>query len=701
MATDTPQANAELKGFAHFRPAEIGEGESAQDPEPSVGLDGTAGKLSGATIKSVIMREALRAATTDEDRARVLDDPRPAAVIVQVPNRTWIGPMKQQLEGFGRNWSIVARSGESREHKPSVGNSDIANDLARGRTVVGLATDPGAHLPITLQSAADVRIVVDAPDGGLVGRAMRSFFTEKVVVPDDALAGLDLDDIVAAMRSGTTAGDAIDRMRRASHHRLAGDVTSGVPNLETAVEFGAAREFGMALAQDIIDYKIGKISWTEAMKGGCFFGLAGTGKSLLCASVAAAAKVPLLRFSAGSLFGKDSHLGTVMAAIKDCMNRAAAIGGPVVVVWEEVEAIAPRRDQLDARGRDFFTPIVNLLLLISDAGMTAGAGDAGLGRPEGIFLLATTNNVEFVEPAMLRANRLERAIEVKRPDVAGLENILRFHLGSDLADADIRGIAHSIEGATAAEAMAFVREARRVSRAAGRAMQFGDLEDATRDDDDHSESLAWRIAVHEGAHAVSTVVTGCGSLEYVTIRGSGISGGQTVVQPDETDLPTLQSIESDAITFLAAGAAEEAIVGSLSSGWARRKFSDLGRVSRQIAMLHATSGLMGNLLLRADNDEAALAAVRMDPVLRHAVESHMQRLHGRARELVERHRDRIIAVAKALIARRHLDAGDVVAILAAVPQNDENEDLQRPATLLRDVSLAEVEEPMRAEVAPG
>jgi ATP-dependent Zn protease len=196
-------------------------------------------------------------------------------------------------------------------------------------------------------------------------------------------------------------------------------------------------------------------------------------------------------------------------------------------------------------------------------------------------------------------------------------------------------------------------------------------------------------------------VTGCGTLETVSIRGRGTSGGQTVVTPDATDLPTLASIELDAVTYLAAGAAEEAIVGSLSTGWARRAFSDLGRVSRQLAMLHASSGLIGSLLMRADGDEAALAVVRADPVLRAAVEQHMQRLHGRARDLVERHRDRIIAVAKALTVRRHLDAVDVVEILAAVPQTDEMEAGPRQPGLVRFVSSEHDENRTPAEAAPG
>jgi cell division protease FtsH len=695
MANENVAENVGV-GFEHYRPKDHGDddiqtgGEAVvEEADASTGEHPVFLKITGSAVRSAIVREALDAAIGDENRIRLLQDTRPLAVVIQVPSRQWISPVKRLLEEHKRGWYIVARTGESKtEHSPSFGNKEVADALAEGRTVVGVATHPDMYLPATLLTAVDIRATVRAPDAAILGRVLRLFYQEEggeAVMGDNAVAGLDIDDVVAAVREGSTAKDAVDRMGRASEHRLAGDITAGIPRLETAIEFGAAREFGLAIVRDIILYKSGVLPWSDCMKGGLLYGYHGTGKSLLAASIASAAGIPLLRISPGGLFDKNSHLGTVVGELRDLMGKASAMAragangvagnGAVLVVLEEVEGLCPRRDQLGHHGRDWWMPIIDFTLLACDAGMTESGGDgvSGVGRAAGVFILATTNHPQMIEPAMLRANRLERAIEVKAPNVAGLANIIRFHLGSDLPGADLRPIAQSIAGSTAAECMAHVREARRAARAEGRAMRIEDLAEATRGKDDLSETLAWRISVHESAHAVATVATGIGTLEYVSIRGRGMSGGQTVSLPDEEDLPTLDLIERDAVVALAAGAAEESIVGSLSMGWAGggHAFSDLGRVSRQIAMLHASSGLMGRLLMRADNDEAALAAVRADPVLCVAVERHMQDLHDRARELVGRHRDRIVAVAKALFKRRHLDAAEVVSILAAVPQNDE------------------------------
>jgi cell division protease FtsH len=663
----------EERGFAA-----LGKRAAAQEPESvddamDVADEETArptGSFDRAKILALIVDAALRRATTKADRHRALRDGRPAAVVIGVSSATWIDPVERYIERLRPDWLVMARDGSDRHrHKASVGNDCVGRALAKGRSVVGVATDPERQLPRTLMAAADVRIDVAGLDPAIVGKVMRSCFPGDDVptIPSDALAALELDDVVAAMRPGITAADTIELMSRASRRRAAGDDVSTAPVLATAVEFGAAREFGLALAQDIIDFKQGG-AWSDAMKGGIFFGPSGTGKSTLAASIAAAAGVPFLRFSVASMFDKDSHLGTVCAALRETMSlaqAAAAAAKCCIAMYEEVEFI-PRRDQLDAHGRSFWTPIIDLLLLLTDAGLAPDEKNGGAGRPVGVFLLGATNHLDMVEPALLRPNRFERAVEVTRPDAAGVANILRFHLGSALAGDDLSGIARSLEGATAAECMAVVRAARRAARRADRPLRLTDLATAAHGDDVRSPQVAWRIAVHEAAHAVTTVVTGEGGLVYVSIQGHG---GRTRIEGDRDDLPTLESVERTVVCLLAAGAAESSIVGSLSIGWSGSDGSDLGKVSSMLAHLHASSGLTGNLFMRAGEPDAALAAVRGDPELGRAVEEHLRCLHGRAVALVGRHRDRIVAVAEALVERRHLDAAEVVTIVSGIPEN--------------------------------
>lgn len=465
----------------------------------------------------------------------------------------WIDPVERYLRGLKRDWLVMARSGSDRRgHTASVGNDQVARALSRGRSVVGIATDLERQLPRTLTAAADVQIELGDLNTAVVGRAMRARFpTAAVAVPPDVLVALEIDDLVAAMRPGIEPAEAIELMRQASRRRSAGDDVSTAPNLATAIEFGAAREFGLALAQDIMDFKEHRQSWSDSMKVGLLFGESGTGKSALAASIAAAAGVPLLRFSVASIFGGNAHLGTVIESLKNTMVQAASIGRCCLAAYEELEFI-PRRDRLDARNRDFWTPIVDLLLLLTDARIAPGEANGGAGRPVGVFILGCTNYLDMVEAALLRANRLERAVEVTRPDAAGIANILRFHLRGLLAGEDISAVARSLEGSTPADCMAVVRAARRTARRAGRPLRLTDLATAAHGDDDRSPQVAWRIAVHEAAHAVATVVTGDSALVYVSIQGDG---GRTRIDGDRDDLPTREPIERTAVSLLAAGAA--------------------------------------------------------------------------------------------------------------------------------------------------
>ncbi|MCK1668987.1 AAA family ATPase [Bradyrhizobium sp. 153] len=671
VGTPDPKAgvvgSSEKRGFAALRRAAV-EHDLDDDEEDTATMDAgnAAGSLSRSEIGNKIVAAALRRATTAADRRRILRDPRPAVVVITVASSAWIETVERYLNGIKRDWYVVARTGTDRRHTTNVGNEGVAKALLWGRSVIGVATDPERQLPRTLTAAADVQIELGDLDTGSVGTAMRSRFPgAAVAVPPDALTALQLDDVVAAMRPGVSPEEAIELMRRASRRRSAGNDVSTAPNLDTAIEFGAAREFGLALAQDIRDFKEGRQSWADSMKGALFFGKPGTGKSVLCASIAAAAGVPLLRFSVASVFEKNSHLGTVIEAFKNLMNQAASIGSCCIVVLEEIEFI-PRRDRLDDRGgKSFWLPIIDLVMLLTDAGIAANEPNGGAGRPVGIFILGCTNHLDMVEPALLRPNRLEVAVEVTPPDAAGVANVLRFHLGGALAGEDVSAVARSLEGATAAQCMAVVRAAKRAARHAGRPMVLADLAEAAHGDDVSSPQVVWRSAVHEAAHAVATIVTGEGGLVYVFIQNHG---GYTKVKGDQDDLPTLAAIERTAVCLLAAGAAEASIVGSLSTGWSGTDRSDLGRVALLLSHVHASSGLVGNLFVRANMGEA-LEAARADPELRRAVEDHVRRLYARAVALVGRHRNRIVAVAESLFDKRHLDAAEVVTILSDIPEN--------------------------------
>ncbi len=529
--------------------------------------------------------------------------------------------------------------------------------ISAGRRVIGIAANAKVVLPSVLQAAADVTIKIAPPTGAMVRDALKRCLSGRVpsFIDDKLVANLGFDDLVASMRAGSTPSQAIERMRVVSERRGSSQQLDTFPTLETAVEYGAAREWGLALARDLEDYRAGRLSWDTIDRGAIIHSDPGCGKSVLAGSLAQACKVPLVRGSVAEYFAEgEGHLGDIIKAQRAVFERAAAMA-PCILFLDEIDAI-PNRKTLSNRGADWWMPIINDFLLLLDGAVA--------GQREGLIVIGATNRIEAVEDAILRPGRLERSISIGRPELAGIVNILRFHLGSDLAGDDLTEVARTAEGSTAAELMENVRGARRKARHAQRALTLDDLKAQIQGEQDDPPAVLRRIAVHEAAHAVTTVVLSIGELLYVTLQSRGTSGGHTKARSSDADLMTFADIEKRVISILSAGVAERILLGSKSIGSGGTDTSDDGIATSMIAVLHASTSLTGEFFHRCSSDEA-LATVRADPRLRHLVEQHLRRLEKRATDLVERHRECIDAVAHALAKSRYLTGDEVVAVMQA------------------------------------
>jgi cell division protease FtsH len=319
---------------------------------------------------------------------------------------------------------------------------------------------------------------------------------------------------------------------------------------------------------------------------------------------------------------------------------------------------------MSPRGADWWTPVVTDFLLSLD--------NAVAGKRAGIVVVGATNNISGVDAAVLRPGRLERAIEIRRPEHAGVVNILRHHLDGELQEADLTDIAHLMDGSTGAEIMMAVRGARRIARYAGRALLPEDLVQAVAPVEELAPAALNRICVHEAAHAVASLVAPSGVLKRCTVGRTAASAGRTQIQMDSDDLLTRDSVERRAIVLLAGRAAEQILIGNAALGAGGDDESDLAQVTQLIATLHASTGL-GNTLTYLVSHQDALTAVRADRELRSSVEQHLRTLQTRTDELVRRHRDAILAVADQLRTRRQLSGAEVRRIVVAAPPNDQTQ----------------------------
>jgi cell division protease FtsH len=617
------------------------------------------------SARTAIVTASIEAVTSSKQRRTWSYPRRPIAVVVIVPTPSWVAPVERFFKLLLRAaWKTFARTGSMKSRdKADVGNDEVAAALTKNRNVVGIAADIGM-LPSSLVAAADFTVNVGFPNGAVLREAMKHSLKGRVPAAiDDAItAGLDLDDLVAAFRGGSTPAQAIAHLRAAAATRQGPSAKVDLPDLETAVEYGDARVWGLALARDIADYRAGKISWAEIDRGAVLHSQPGFGKTLFAHALARKCQIPLVVYSVGELFASSpGHLDGVIKSQRSFFSQARALANPVsLMLIDEVDAV-PNRWLLSGDNVDWWLPIITDFMTLLDNAVSGGKGSGG-GR-DGVIVLGATNRIEAIDPAIMRPGRLERAIEIGRPDAAGVRNILRFHLKNNLRGADLTEISQIAEGFTAAELMEMVRAARRVARHGQRDLTLDDLRERIFGAGDEDADYLKRVAIHEATHAVASIVIPVGTLVRVQLRSQGSSGGHTRIEQTNKDIETLADVEDRVTSILAAGVAERVILNAASTGSGGNDRSDLGIATAMLAVIHTSTALTGGLFHRCSS-EHALETARADPRLRRIVEEHLRALESRAEALVVQHRGAIIAVADELARTRHLTGDAVRAIVA-------------------------------------
>lgn len=647
----SPELNPEFVSEVRKAAAEHCEESSDLDTDDQADRTEAPKKPARFSAMSAIVGAALDASLSRGVRRR-LQHAQAIAVVIQVPSPDWVEPVARHFKQvFGDRWMMHSRDGSNRTvHKSSVGSSEVARELARGLCVVGIAVDIEL-LPAALTTAADLTVRIGAPTGAVLRVAITRFARRSPgEIADGIAAGLDLYEMAAAFRPGTGPRKILDRIAAANAARRQVQ-RDRVPALATAVEYGDARVWGLDLARDIADYRAGRIAWRDVDRGICLHSPPGLGKTLFARVLARACDVPLVSSSVGELFASsEGYLDSVIKASRATFARAAALA-PCILHWDEIDAL-PNRATMSGRAKAWFTVAVTDFLT---------SLDATISTREGVVVVCSTNAIKEVDFALLRPGRLEKVVEIKRPDLAGTINILKFHLNGELAG-DLTEVGGMMEGSTGAEIMHTVRSARRIARHAGRGMTIDDLKRSAVPVEDIPSERLFRMSVHEAAHAVAAVVIKVGTLKHVALRARGSSGGQTIVDFSSHLLLTRRQIEDRVVVGLAARTAERIIVGAASSGAGGSADSDLAAATRAVASLHASLG-MGDDLVYLGAGEDLLRELSFSSRLRDTVERHLRELEARAAELVEHNREAILEVAEELASRRFLSGGQVIEIV--------------------------------------
>lgn len=583
-------------------------------------------------------------------------------VVFHAPSDDWARPLLGATKEFGR-WDLRHHK-EAPERSKIFNHDKTTNDqvvalLARGCRIVGVSQNPDSLLPPAMLSAADMVLKIAKPTNAVVASVIKAITgrTPKGL-PDQVGEKLSFDELAAAIRTGSSARDCVDRLKRAVAAKVPAMISSDdVPYVADLHGYGAAGEWASNLVTDVAAWREGRVSFSDIERQVVLYSEPGLGKSTLLRSLTKSTGLPLVPSSVAEWFSSSNgYLDGVIKQINELFERARHLA-PAIVFLDEIDAV-PNRATMDKRGADFWTPVVTHLLTVLDSAVS----DAN----SNLVIVAATNHPEKIDSALVRPGRLSRLIRIDRPDEQALKGILRQHLGQDLPDIDLENAAQLGLGGTGADAMSWVKSARRAARQQGRDIAYDDLLDAIAPREDRPAGLLRQIAVHEAGHAVIGHVLNIGDVKRISLIQKGDMGGSTLLMPHD-HVPSRVYLENSVLYALGGRAAEEVMIGVIASGAGGAAVSDLALATVTIGSIHLNLGLGDSLIYRA-NTEDIPRTLSFDPTLSKKVEADLNRLYATAIAIIRDKKDLVEAIATELIDRRNISSVRFLEIVEAVDQ---------------------------------
>lgn len=571
-------------------------------------------------------------------------DPSLIAVI-KAPGAEWVVPLLDAAKAIGK-WNMAMQGAPlERKAKDTIARDQAIRIVGQGGRVVGVSHNPRDCLPDGIAVSADMTINVMLPDDEVIRQTIRAATGQLPrKMPTDIALGLSFAEICFAIRKDTKPGECVARLVAIREARDVGaDDLSKVPALEDLHGYGEAMLWARRLVADLDAWRRGGLEFSAIERTAVLASAPGLGKTTFVRSLAKTAGIPLIATSVSGWFAdSNGHLDGVIKQIDKVFSMAAA-QAPAIILLDEIEGI-PNRATMDGRNTDWWMPVVGHMLLTLDS--------ANSGVSSKLIVIGATNHPEKLDAALIRPGRLSRIINIERPDTLALAGILRQHLGDDLAGEDLSEIAGYGLGASGADVTEWVKGARSMARHAKRPVQLADLLAQVAPPDARPPEIDRRISVHEAGHAVVMQVLGIMEVLSVSAIAQDEGGGRVTVA-SQSGLISKADME-DFVTFLLAGrCAEESILGSPSTGSGGTINSDLARATRMVLANHASLGMGESLIYRGDPEDPR-GMVPMDFRLLQAIEADLQRLHARAKAIVEEYREAVEAVTGALMRERFL-----------------------------------------------
>ena len=480
-----------------------------------------------------------------------------------------------------------------------------------------------------------------------------------------AMAFILLMNLMTRMNGG--AGGVSDKMAHFGEARV-----NSIPEGDKKVTFrdvaGADEE--KEELQEIVEFlrdpeKYLKLG-AHIPKGVLLVGPPGTGKTLLAKAVAGEADVKFLSIS-GSDF-VEMYVGVGASRVRDLFLQAKK-EAPAIVFIDEIDAVGRQRGSGLGGGHDEREQTLNQLLVEMD----------GFGSNEGVVVLAATNRVDILDPALLRPGRFDRQVYVGLPDIKGREEILTIHAhNKPLAeDVDLGQVAKGTPGFTGADLENLLNEA---ALLAGRQNKMA-IDKAAIDEavikviagpEKHSRVIPEQerklTAYHEAGHAVvMRALPQHDPVHQITIVPRGQAGGMTISLPDEDrSYLSREYMIQQIVSLLGGRAAEQLMLGDISTG-ASNDIQRATSLARKMVGTYGMSEKLGTVAFDAGSDEVFIGksmghtrpysektASEMDSEIRAIIDD----AYKKAQEILKTYQQQLTEIAEYLLANETM-TGDV------------------------------------------
>lgn len=427
--------------------------------------------------------------------------------------------------------------------------------------------------------------------------------------------------------------------------------------------------------EEIVDFLRAPKKYTKLgariPKGVLLVGPPGTGKTLLAKAIAGEAGVPFFSIS-GSDF-VEMFVGVGASRVRDLFEEAKK-NAPCIVFIDEIDAVARRRGTGMGGGHDEREQTLNQMLVEMD----------GFGVNEGIIVMAATNRVDILDPAIMRPGRFDRKVHVGRPDVGGREEILSVHaknkpLGDDV---DLKQIAQTTAGFTGADLENLLNEAAIVAAKENRGfITQADIKKsfvkvgigAEKRSRIISEKEKRITAFHESGHAILFhLLPDVGPVYSVSIIPTGAgAAGYTMPLPERDEMfNTKGKMLQDIIVSLGGRVAEELVFDDITTG-ASQDIKQATNMAKAMVTRYGMSENIGLICYDNDDDEVFIGrdlahARGYGEGVATAIDQEIKRIidecYAKAKEMIMENRDVLEACANLLLEKEKIGQQEFEAL---------------------------------------